>query len=344
MSNFKLTVLNPGGNDPDQYFPDYAGEVDSSVHAPTNFHAYAACTGGAFLRSVKNAISLNQPVMLLISHHQKRCYNALKKLKNAGLTVAVSLKETGSHQFAGEFVNIKSLSLLKQIITLADGVIAPTEALVPVYRALRPKSTLESVRFIPMPCPVKDKRWNFSIPLEKREGIFLGTRELKTSSRNHIAALIILSGYIKHHKVKLGLINKDGKLLWQIIKELDIPKSLVEVQIPLPYPDYLRYMSKHRIVVQLDQSMVPGQVANDTVLSRMICVGGNGTIDQMVFPEFCGRFHCRQDLLEKIHKLLNDDIYYKKSLAAAQEKAVELISYPRIAESLQEFFKSTLHI
>ena len=343
MSDFKLTVLNPGGNDSNQSFPDYAGEVDVFNHAPINFHAYAACTGGVFLRCTKKAIFLKQPVLLLVNHHQRRCYNTLKKLKKAGLTVVVSLKETGSHQFAEKFSNFKKLGLFKEIVALADGVITPTEALLPVYRALRAELAPGSVKFIPTPYPVKDKRWDFSIPLEKRQGIFLGTRELKISSRNHIAALIILSDYIKRHKVKLSLINKDGKRLHRYIKELDIPDSLIEVKNHMSYPEYLKYITKHRIIIQVDQSMVPGQVAGDAILARTICVGGNGTIDQLVFSEFCSNFQSRQFLLKKVHKLLNDDTYYKESLAATHKKAVDLVSFPVIAKSLQEFFKHELH-
>ena len=343
MPNYKLTILNPRGNDPDQSFPDYAGEVNPNIHAPVNFHAYAACTSGAFLRSTKKAISLKQPVLLLISQHPSRCYRTLLELKKADLTVAVSLKETGSHQFAEKFKNLRHFSIFKKIVASADGVITSTEALSPVYRTLRPHSQAKTVKFIPLPYPIEDKRWDFSVPLQKRRGIFLGTRELKTSSRNHMAALIILSNYVKRHNVKLGFINKDGKRLWKIINELNIPRSLVEEQKPLSYPDYLRYMAKHRIVAQLDHSMVPGQVAGDAILNRMICAGGDGTIDQLVFPDFCSKSHDRQYLLEKIHDLLNDDAYYEKSWAAAQKRAVKLISFPTIAQSLQDFFAHVLY-
>ena len=344
MQNFSLTVLNPKGNDPCQSFPNHAGEVDSSVHAPISYHAYAACTGGTFLRSVDKAISLNQPVLLLINVHEKRCYNALQVLKKAGLPVAISLKETGSHQFAEKFGNPKKLRLFKKIVALADGVITPTKALVTVYRALRPDSKPESVKFIPIPYPVMDKRWDFSIPLAERKGIFLGTRELNITSRNHIASLIILSSYIKRHKIKLGLINKDGRQLRQVIKELDIPNNLIDIQTHLNYPNYLKFISKHRIVMQLDQSMVPGQVAGDATLTRMICVGGNGAIDQLIFPDFSHKFHSRDFLMNKINQLLNDDVYYHESLLTAQKNAINLISYPVIAKSLQEFFEHELHL
>jgi hypothetical protein len=44
-----LAVLNPKGRDP---YLDYSRGPDSyqrGVHAPINFHAYAAATNGAFL-------------------------------------------------------------------------------------------------------------------------------------------------------------------------------------------------------------------------------------------------------------------------------------------------------
>ena len=56
----------------------------------------------------------------------------------------------------------------------------------------------------------------------------------------------------------------------------------------LAYPDYLREMARHKIVLQLDTSFVPGQVAGDALLCRIPCVGGNGAIDRLGFPATCG--------------------------------------------------------
>ena len=44
---FKLSVLNPAGRDPEQYFETEI-KPDSGGHPPINFHAFAACTLGAF--------------------------------------------------------------------------------------------------------------------------------------------------------------------------------------------------------------------------------------------------------------------------------------------------------
>src|SRR5438876_10792614 len=53
------------------------------------------------------------------------------------------------------------------------------------------------------------------------------------------------------------------------------------------YPEYLRDVSRHKIVLQLDRSHVPGQLAGDALLCRIPCVGGDGAIE-------IGRASCRE--------------------------------------------------
>src|SRR5213082_4210323 len=82
-SPFRLTVLNPGGRDPEQHFPDGAGET-TQPHQPTNFHAYAACTRGGFHREVRRAIAETTPVLLLLRGDfiaSERALSALQKEK-----------------------------------------------------------------------------------------------------------------------------------------------------------------------------------------------------------------------------------------------------------------------
>src|SRR3954465_11508489 len=96
---FRLSVLNPGGRDPEQHFlGDQRSE--STAHAPVNYHAYAACTGGSFFRETKRAIAAGDPVLLLLRGDFRESERALLELKKARVPVAVCLKETGMHQIA----------------------------------------------------------------------------------------------------------------------------------------------------------------------------------------------------------------------------------------------------
>src|SRR5947209_2183083 len=183
---FRLCVLNPGGRDPNQDFgKDSLG--DANAHAPINFHAYAACTGGSFLREVDAAIAARRPVLLLLRSDFRETQRALAALKKAQIPVAVSLKETGLHQIAEQLRDPAKLHRFREIATAADGCITPTPEAADIFRAARESD--KGVAFIPTPYPLHDPAWEFSRPPNERSGIFVGTREWDVLSRNHLIAL-----------------------------------------------------------------------------------------------------------------------------------------------------------
>ena len=78
-------------------------------------------------------------------------------------------------------------------------------------------------------------------------------------------------------------------------------------------------MARHRIVFQLDRSAVPGQVAGDALLCGLPCVGGDGAIDRLVFPELCGTTLAVESAVNATKRLLRDDEYYAETLSRARE-------------------------
>ena len=97
--DFRLTVLNPGGRDPEQRFHDGFAPGEGE-HPPINFHAYAACTRGVFHYDTRRAIAEETPVLLLLRGEFRASERALAELKKHQRKVVVSLKETGLHQIA----------------------------------------------------------------------------------------------------------------------------------------------------------------------------------------------------------------------------------------------------
>ena len=93
---FSLAVLNPGGRDADQDFFEGAGQPDAKIHAPVNYHGYAAAASGSFLKSVeavqKRAI---KNVILLLRSDLKTSFAVLQKLQAQGCRVFISFKESG---------------------------------------------------------------------------------------------------------------------------------------------------------------------------------------------------------------------------------------------------------
>jgi hypothetical protein len=335
-AHFRLTVLNPGGRDPEQHFPDGAGET-TQPHPPTNFHAYAACTRGSFQREVKSAIAEATPVLLLLRGDfiaSERALSALQKEKRA---VAVSLKETGLHQIADQLRDPARLARLVRIVSRADGCIAPTPEAADLYRAIQGR--LDRVAFIPTPYPIDDRRWDFSRPSDKRSGIFIGTREWHVLSRNHAGALFVARELSETTGELVTVFNFDRRKGARLLAAIGFASGKLRVlDRKLAYPDYLQELARHKIVLQLDTSFVPGQVAGDALLCRVPCVGGNGAIDRLAFPESCGFARSIDDIGKAALRLLTDRQYYQKSVSSMETVASQRLSFKVVAQELRAFF------
>lgn len=334
--HFRLTVLNPGGRDPEQQFPDGAGET-AQPHPPTNFHAYAACTRGSFHREIRRAIAEATPVLLLLRGDFSASERALAALKKGGRVVAVSLKETGLHQIADQLREPTRLARFVRIVSRADGCVAPTPEAADFYRAIR--GSPDRVAFIPTPYPIDDRRWDFSRPIDERSGIFVGTREWNVLSRNHLGALLVARRLSEQTGEPVTIFNFDRRKGARLIAGIGLaPGTMRVLDRQLSYPDYLREVARHKIVLQLDTSFVPGQVAGDALLCRVPCVGGNGAIDRLAFPESCGFARSIDDIAKTALRLLTDLQYYQQSVASMETVVSQRLAFKVGAKQLEDFF------
>jgi hypothetical protein len=334
-SNFRLTVLNPNGRDTPQDFPDGAGE-SALPHPPVNFHAYAACTRGSFQRETNAAAAKNTPVLVLLRGDFGASERAVDALQTAGRFVAVSLKETGLHQIADQLQSSTRLGRFVRIAQKANACLAPTAEAADLFRTLRDDNR---AAFIPTPYPIDDPRWDFSRPVEQRSGIFIGTREWDVPSRNHLAALLLAHRLSKKTGEPVTLFDYAGRKGARLLSQIGFGEKLRVLDKKLAYPDYLREMARHKIVLQLDTSFVPGQVAGDALLCRMPCVGGNGAIDRLGFPETCGFNRSITELEEAATRLLTDRAFYRERVKAMIPDAAKSLSFKVVAQQLAEFFR-----
>lgn len=332
---FRLALLNPGGRDPEQDFSESSSPA-AADHPPVNFHAYAACTGGSFHCETKAAMARKRPVLLLLRGDFKASERALRELKKGGASVVLSLKETGLHQIANQLGDSARLGRFLRVMAEADGCLAPTPEAADFYRTVRPAAA--AIAFIPTPYPLHDPRWDFSRPIEERRGIFIGTREWDVPSRNHLAALLAARQISDDTGEPVSVFNCDGRKGQRLLSELGL-KQLAVIERGEGYADYLREVARHKIVFQLDTSFVPGQVAGDALLCRMPCVGGNGAIEQIAFPELCGAGRPISELIEIAKGLLQDATFYRNVIAASQQRAIERLSFEFGAAELQGFLR-----
>jgi hypothetical protein len=337
-TDFRLTVLNPGGRDPEQKFHSVPAPGEG-LHPPINFHAFAASTLGAFHYNPRRAIAENTPVLLLLRSDFRASERALNDLKKQGRTVAVSLKETGLHQIAQQLRDRAKLARFMKIVTDADGCVATTPEAAEIYQRVRSKRDPRTVTFIATPYPLEDQRWNFSLPVAEQSGIFVGTREWDVPSRSHFAALLIARQLCEATGEAVTVVNLDRKKGRRLLDELKFPdRRLRLIEKWKSYPDYLRDVARHKIVLQLDRSHVPGQVAGDALLCRIPCVGGDGAIERIAFSKTCGQGRSIAEIASMALDLLKNPDLRNAVVGEAQERAREHLSFQAVRTQLAKFF------
>ena len=337
-ADFRLTVLNPGGRDLEQHFRETI-DPGAGEHPPINFHGFAACTGGAFHHNTQRAITEETPVLLLLRGDFRNSESALGELKKRGRTVAVSLKETGLHQIAQQLCDRAKLSRFMKILGEADGCIATTPEAAEIYQRARWKHDPATVVFIPTPYPLEDRQWNFSVQVNEQAGIFVGTREWDVPSRNHFAALLVARQLCEATGEPVTVVNLDGYKARRLLWELKFPEGKLRViEEEKPYPAYLREIARHKIVLQLDRSRVPGQVAGDALLCRTVCAGGDGAIERIAFPKTCGERHTIDEITSIGFDMLKNPDSRAAIIAESEERALGQLSFRAVRSQLANFF------
>ncbi len=330
--NFRLAVLNPGGRDHEQHFAENRSAT-ANEHAPVNFHAYAACTHGAVVRETKRAIATEWPVLLLLRGDFRASERALAELKKSKRKTVVALKETGAHQIAQQLSDPARFARFLKIVHEANGGIASTPEAADFFRLFRDNG----IEFVPTPYPIEDENWNWA--MENRSGIFVGTREFAVPSRNHLAALVAVKGLSDATKEPVTVFNFDRRRGAKLISEIGFRKIRVHEK-RMGYRAYLGEVARHKIIFQLDRSRVPGQVAGDALLCRSVCVGGDGAIERIAFPETCGEKRSDAELVEIAQRLLTNENERRALAERATKIAKEKLSFRAGRETLARFFAS----
>ena len=330
--NFRLAVLNPGGHDHEQHFAENRSAT-ANEHAPVNFHAYAACTRGAVFRETKRAIATEWPVLLLLRGDFRASERALAELKKSKRKTVVALKETGAHQIAQQLSDPARFARFVKIVREANGGITSTPEVADFFRLFRNNG----IEFVPTPYPIEDENWNWA--MENRSGIFVGTREFAVPSRNHLAALVAVKKLSDATKEPVTVFNFDRRRGTKLISEMGFRKIRVHEK-RMNYRAYLGEVARHKIIFQLDRSRVPGQVAGDALLCRSVCVGGDGAIERIAFPETSGEKRGDAELIEIAERLLTNENERRAIAERATAIAKEKLSFPIGRETLARFFTS----
>lgn len=313
-----FAVLNPGGRDKSRTFACGAGSPEDPGHPPVNYHAYAACCRGGFYREGHEVPEGTRAVLVLLRRRGLRqALAAVRELRRRKVLVWISWKESGLHQVGEALAAAGRYTLFCEICREADGFLASTPELEPLYR----QAGCRSGGYLATPYPVGESGWDFSRPLGGRKGIWIGTREFFVPSRNHLLA--VASACRTGEPVTV--VNTDGSAGERLLRA--IAPNLRILCGPLPYPDYLRLMAEHRVVFQMDRSVVPGQVAGDALLCGVPCVGGDGAVEREVFSQCSGHGRDAAALAGCLESLLRDDELCRHTADQARKVAAEKLGF-----------------
>jgi hypothetical protein len=253
--------------------------------------------------------------------------------------VVVSLKETGLHQVAQLMSRRGAATRFFDILSRANGCIAATPEIAELYRMSRRQTAAHTVAFIPTPYPLGEKPWDFSIRPDKQSGVFIGTREWDVPSRNHFAALLLARELCETTGESVTVFNLDGRKGNRLLSQFGFPAGKLNVlEKEKAYPDYLREVAKHKIVLQLDRSRVPGQVAGDALLCRTVCVGGDSAIERIAFPKTCGIGRTLDEIGAIAKELLTNHNARGTAFVESQWRSMEQLSFEAVRKRLEEFF------
>jgi hypothetical protein len=321
----RFVVLNPGGRDPEQDFAAGAGHPSDPGHPPINFHAYAACMNGLFLRRASHVPNGSRVVLLLRPRHLATALKSAEELRRKSCRIWIAWKEAGTGQVASALEPSRRWEQFVAITKAADGAVCATPDLVPLHEA----AGASVAQFVPTPYPLGEPGWDFTQPLAQRQGVLIGTREFDVPSRCHALALATLAS-LAHPVTVLNTSGAGGRLFAKGI----CPHAHI-VEGPLAYPAYLKLMASHRIVFQLDRSAVPGQVAGDALLCGMPCVGGDGAIERVAFADLTSHGRTPRQCLEFATRLLDNDDAWQQTMNHALSMASSTLAFPAVRQALE---------
>lgn len=308
-----LHVLNPDGGDS---FQDFSQELPlpDNGHAPVNFHAYAAATKGVFARKVEELPLDDSPVLVLLRRRLAFSLKAISAL-DGKRPLWVSWKETGTDQVKKQLSRWGNKTKLVQILARVEGAICPVNWIHQHYKEFAGEKF--SCPWVPTPYPLLQQHWDFRRPWSEKNGILLATREFKVPKRHHRDA--ILAALLLQQKTQqpVTIVNTEGswgaKQIEEICAPVDAKVRVLEGK--LSYAKWLELISEHKLVWQLDDSGVPGQVAGDSLLAGTICLGGLGTNDRILLEAW--RAKLTRSFRDK------KPFFLAESLLQQQEKAGE---------------------
>lgn len=185
---------------------------------------------------------------------------------------------------------------------------------------------------------------HFTIPEKNRKGIMIGASDFGNFTLRNTMIDFVIAAYISneldipvtlimgHNSQTCSLFTKAYKQWFKNTNNLNVITS------KMPYVKWLNLLAKHKICINVDMSLSQGQVVGDCALVGVPCIGGNSTIQGLIYPSLAfDTINLDEVYASAINLCKHDDIYHAVC-RSSNINALSAISFERTAKNLKRIY------
>ena len=222
-------------------------------------------------------------ILVMVKDDPKELFPLISKLKLMKKTVGIAFHENGNY-FSLKANDLAWLHELKSLVEMGDYFWNLNVPLEEFFSQVFDVPIFSCWHAFP-----HDWNHGFTVPIENREGIFIGTRTLSQNlKRNTLFSLGVANKIAAENKTFATFFCED-KIDLKFMQSYLINLGLENTRIipgPLPYESWLKLIATHKVLFQMDASDTLGQVVGDAVLVGVPSVGGT-TVNSHLFGTYC---------------------------------------------------------
>ena len=159
--NFRLTVLNPGGRDPEQQF--HGALLPAKAPIPRSIFMLSPRAHSGLFIAKPTTPSPKRYRFSVFAWRLWRGGARTDSIKAGGPPRRDFTKRNGAAPDRAPVARPGEICPLLKIVNRADACLAPTPEAADIYQRTRSKWDPVTVAFIPTPYPIEDQRWDFSV-------------------------------------------------------------------------------------------------------------------------------------------------------------------------------------
>lgn len=259
---------------------DSCFEGEKMVKKTISWHSLAAAHDSEFFvykKSGWEGCLKYDNVLVLVREHFDHVVPLIKKLKMMKKKVGIAYHEN-AFQFANESQNLNHVLQFKSLCNEADYYWNINDSISEFLKSILNIPILTSVHAYPY-------EWasQFKSDQSSRDGIILGSRTLgQFLNRYTLYTIGIANKFCKENNTFATYVNCDNvenKFIQDFFDKAGFDKINI-IKGPLEYADWLRLISKHKVLFHSDNSETLGQPVADAISVDVPACGGNTTFER----------------------------------------------------------------